>query len=331
MVPGEEAVLTLTVTVVVPVWNQGALLQNLLDSISRQTLKPDEVIVVDNASTDDAPGVARRWGARVIALGENRGFAAAVNRGIAACSSGWVALINSDVVLDEAWLEKLLRAGNETGASFCCGKLLMAADHSRLDATWDLIATSGFPLRAGNGQPDSAAFHSRRSIAMASATATLYRRELFASVGVFDELYGSYLEDVDFSLRCAVGGFAGIYEPETMAYHVGGASGGRMVRLYARNQILLVRKLFPKELQHQFRSRILVGRVLWGALALRRLQFAAWIAGIVDALRIDVEPDPLDPRKLEQMLLESEREIRSIYGTDLYWRLYFLCTRGESR
>jgi GT2 family glycosyltransferase len=331
LVSGQEAVLRLTVSFVVPLWNQAGLLRRLLESVARQTRKPDEVIVVDNGSTDDAPDLARRCGARVIALGQNRGFAAAVNCGVAACSADWIALINSDVELRPDWLEKLLGAASDTGASFCCGKLFKSGDRSTLDGTWDLIASSGFPQRAGNGQPDSPAFGSRRLIAMAPATATLYRHELFASVGVFDERYGSYLEDVDFSLRCAMAGFAGVYEPEAVAYHLGGASGGSMVRLYARNQVLLVRKLFPLELQRKFRRRIVLGRLLWGALALRHLQFGVWVKGLMDARRTSAEPAPLDAMKLERLLLESEREINSIRGSDLYWRLYFHFTQGESR
>lgn len=333
MVSGEEAVLRLknTVAIVVPVWNQARLLERLLESISRQTTKPDEVIVVDNGSTDEAPALARRWGARVISLGRNRGFAAAVNGGIGACSTDWIALINSDVELSPDWLEKLLDAAKDTGASFGCGKLFKTSDRATIDGTWDLIAASGFPLRAGNGQPDSPTFSERRSIVLAPATATLYSRELFASVGVFDDQYGSYLEDVDFSLRCAVAGFRGVYEPGAVAYHVGGASGGSVVRLYARNQVLLVRKLFRLELQRKFRGHIFLGRLLWGALALRHWQFGAWVKGLLDARRTYIEPSALDPVKLEKLLLDSEREIKSMRGPDLYWRLYFLFTQGESR
>jgi GT2 family glycosyltransferase len=330
VVPGEEAVLV-NVTIVVPVWNQPVLLQRLLESISRQTRQPDEVIIVDSGSIDDAADVARRWGARVISLGRNVGFAAAVNRGIAECSSAYVALINSDVELQANWMEVMLRAAEENGAWFCCGKLLMSADRSRLDGTWDLIATSGFPLRAGHGHVDSAVYGVARSIALASATATLYRRDLFTNVGRFDETFESYLEDVDFSLRCAVGGFSGRYEPGAVAYHLGGGSQGRMVHLFARNQVLLVRKLFPAELQRKFRSRILLGRLLWGALAARRGRFTAWASGIAEARRTKVEHAPLELGNLEQLLRDCEHEIRSAARGDLYWHLYFLFTGSESR
>ena len=319
------------VAVVVPVWNQARLLQRLLESIAQQTHKPDEVIIVDNGSSDGASDVAAQWGARVIALGENHGFAVAVNRGIAACSTDWIALINSDVVLRPDWLEKLSDAARETNASFVCGKLLMDTDHARLDGCWDLIATSGFPLRAGNGHLDSLVFGVRRSISLASATATLYRRDLFSTVGGFDERYESYLEDVDFSIRCAVQGFTGTYEPNAIAVHLGGGSHGRMIRLYSRNQIILVRKLFPVTLQRKFRRRIVWGRLLWGVLSLRRGTFLDWVAGVADARKIAVEALPLDLRKLERLLGQWESEIRSLAGPDLYWRLYFLFTRGESR
>ena len=319
-----------SIAIVVPVWNQAALLERLLATVSRQTRKPEQVIIVDSGSTDNAAEVASVWGADVVAMGENRGFAAAANRGIAHCSAEWVALINSDVELNDDWLEKLLQAAVETDAWFCCGKLMASSDRARIDGTWDLIAISGCPLRAGHGQKDSSRFACRRTIAMAPATAAVYRKDLFTLIGGFDEEYESYLEDVDFSLRCAVRGFMGTFEPGAVAYHVGGASGGRMVHLYARNQILLVRKLFPLKLQRKFRIRILWGRLLWGALALRHGAFAAWVSGIASGLRTRVQPAPLEPERLEELLLNSESEIKSLNGSDTYWRLYFLFPRGES-
>ena len=70
------------ITAIVPVWNGREHLGRLLDSLDKQTLCADEVLAVDNGSTDRAPDLARERGARVIAMGRNAGFAPAVNQGI---------------------------------------------------------------------------------------------------------------------------------------------------------------------------------------------------------------------------------------------------------
>ena len=94
------------VAAVIPHWNRAALLRTLLENLKVQTRRFDEVVVVDNGSTDGSADLAEQAGARVIRLDRNYGFAVAVNRGIAATDADWVAILNNDVTLDPAWLER---------------------------------------------------------------------------------------------------------------------------------------------------------------------------------------------------------------------------------
>ncbi len=98
----------MTVAAVIPHWNRRELLANLLESLGRQTRPFDEVIVVDNGSTDGSAEMAEQAGARVLRLGSNLGFAAAVNRGIEATQADWIAILNNDVTLAPTWLETML-------------------------------------------------------------------------------------------------------------------------------------------------------------------------------------------------------------------------------
>ena len=68
------------VSVIMLAWNSGALLRPAVESILDQTMADLELVIVDNGSTDGAPELARARGARVIPMGRNAGFAAAVNR-----------------------------------------------------------------------------------------------------------------------------------------------------------------------------------------------------------------------------------------------------------
>ena len=106
------------ISAIVPVWNGRHLLPRLLASLDAQTRPTAELLVVDNGSTDGAPEVARESGARVIAMGRNAGFAAAVNRGILEAADPLLAILNSDVALAPDYLEKLAAAD----APFATGK-----------------------------------------------------------------------------------------------------------------------------------------------------------------------------------------------------------------
>ncbi|HYO80164.1 MAG TPA: glycosyltransferase, partial [Bryobacteraceae bacterium] len=91
-------------SVVIPNWNGLRVLPALLDDLRRQTLTADEVIVVDNGSSDGSDNAAEAWGARVIRFRCNRGFAQAVNSGVAAAQADTVAILNNDLRLSEGWV-----------------------------------------------------------------------------------------------------------------------------------------------------------------------------------------------------------------------------------
>ena len=317
------------VTIVIPVWNGRELLMALLEKLRAQTCPIAEVLAVDNGSQDGAPEAAAQQGARVLRLGSNRGFSAAVNHGVEACRTSLVGLVNSDVEPDPDWLARLVGALDSPDVWFATGKILSASQRTRIDGTYDLLSRSGCSWRAGNGRLDGPEFSQPRPIAMAPATAAVFRTELFRRVGPFDTAFESYLEDVDFGLRCALEGLRGVYVPDAVAYHHGSASLGQwspeMVRLIARNQVYLVAKHYPFR---QFWWPILVGQLLWGLLALRHGAGWAFVQGVEHALACSKKPKSVRPG-LVKILQASELQIREIQrrtGFDWYWRVYFLLT-----
>jgi GT2 family glycosyltransferase len=322
--------MTAPVSIVIPVYNGRELLAELLESIGRQTIQPMEVLVVDNGSTDGAPEVARRAGANVIAMGRNAGFAAAVNRGIREARGEAIALINSDVRLETGWLDELWRCMQERYADFVTGTIVRAEGLPELlDGTYDLICRGGCAWRAGAGRPAGTDPEASQPIAICSATAALYRRALFAEVGNFEESFESYLEDVDFGLRCAIRGKRGFYSPAAVCRHRGSSTFGqwhpRVVRLMARNQVWLIARNYPAGLIVRWLWPILIAQLLWGALALRHGCGWAWLRGKVQGLRRVAKPDG-NLQGIKSIVEESERRIWDLQvrtGFDTYWRIYF--------
>ncbi len=323
------------ISAVVPVWNGRALLERLLATLAAQTRPAGELLVVDNGSEDGAPEMARQQGARVIAMGHNAGFAAAVNRGIAECRGEWIAVLNSDVELAPDYFERLSAAQGW----FATGKILSAAQPDRIDGTFDLTCRGGTTWRAGNGRQNGAPYSTPREIWSAPWTAALFRAALFRKVGILEESFGSYLEDVDFGLRCAGAGCSGEYLPGAVARHHGSASLGRWhaetVRLIARNQVLLLARHYPQKLLVGWMWRIVVAQILWGGVAWRHGAATAWWRGKLEGLQCynvsRQNNEPLDPELLERHLTAQESLLRELEGPDTsetYWRLYFLLTGG---
>jgi GT2 family glycosyltransferase len=329
---------------IVPVWNGRHLLARLLTTLVAQTRPAEEVLIVDNGSTDGAPEVARAAGARVIAMGRNAGFAAAVNRGIREAAHPLVAILNSDVELAPDYLEKLAAVD----APFATGKILSPS--GLLDGTFDMTCRGATTWRCGAGQRDAAPFDQPREIASPPWTAVLYRAEVFRQVGLLEESFESYLEDADFGLRCAAQGINGRYVPEAWAIHLGSAALGRWhpetVRRIARNQVLLAARHYGA--RHVW--PVLVAQLLWGAVAVRHGRGLAWARGKAQGLRLfsaareqmqqtlphgrgsdltrsHQSRDRQGAILLEQVLHTNEQFIRTV-SDDTYWKLYFLLTGG---
>ena len=323
------------ISAVVPVWNGRAFLERLLPTVAEQTCPPGELIVVDNGSDDGAPEVAERAGARIIPMGRNAGFASAVNRGIAESHGDWIAVLNSDVELKPDYFARLI----STRHWFATGRIQQAADPGTIDGTFDLTCRGGATWRAGNGRADAAPFLTRRKIWSAPWTAALFRADLFRKVGLLEESFGSYLEDVDFGLRCARAGCSGEYVPEAIARHHGNAALGRWnpetVRLIARNQVLLLARHYPPKIMVGWMWHIVAAQALWGMVAWKHGATAAWWRGKWQGIReyaaLREKSDGFDPESLERILGEQESLILRLQREtrlDPYWRWYFLLTRG---
>jgi GT2 family glycosyltransferase len=319
----------MSVTAVVPVWNGRDLLTRLLDTLDAQTLRTEETIVVDNGSTDGAPELARARGARVIAMGRNAGFAAAVNRGIEESRTEWIAILNTDVELAPDYFEKLTAAREW----FATGKILDARRNGVVDGTFDLTCRGGTTWRAGSGCVDGPLWSEARPIWSPPWTAVLYRADVFRKVGMLETRFESYLEDVDFGLRCAALGVRGEYVPEAVAWHRGSATLGRWhpetVRRIARNQLWIAARHVPARCLWP----MIVAQVLWGGVAIRHGALLAWIRGVIEGLRQLGSIGTVTTGLLEH-LYAGEREILELQRAgrnEIYWRLYFLLTRGGAK
>lgn len=314
------------ITAVIPNYNGAQWLKRLLPQLQRELRNGDDrILVVDDHSTDDSAVFCQSIGVDVLPMPANLGFAKAVNAGIRRVQpdSDWIAILNNDIRLEPGFFDAILRDA-PPDAWFLAPRILSAADPTRIDGTYDLPARSGAAYRAGSGRTDDGVrFRQPREIGCAPMTAALFRAELFHKVGLLDEDFGSYLEDVDFGIRCMTAGYRGRYVPDAVAYHegsatLGGAWSARSTRWISRNQVLIVRK-------HGLGGWAAVwGQGLWGVLALRHGRLGSWIAGKMEGLFANVKP--VRHQNSNALVLNSEREIDALqreYGYDWYWRQYF--------
>ncbi len=253
-------------------WNRKELLRACLRSLERQRGVSAEVIVVDNGSADGSADVAEKeFGARVIRNGENRGFCAANNQGIAAARGEFIALLNNDAEAEPGWLEALLQAcSREPEIGMAASKVLVWEDPRRIDKVGHLIYPDGQNRGRGSGALDSGQFDREEDVLWPDGCAAMYRRAMLDQIGGFDEDFFAYGDDAELGLRARIAGWRCIYTPLAVVRHHRGTTLGkdsvRRLELIERNRLLLALKLFPWSLlwlnPFYFALRLAAGAVL---------------------------------------------------------------------
>jgi GT2 family glycosyltransferase len=209
-------------------WNSGELLAECLDRLMVQTVQPEQVLIVDNASSDDSTDAIDNLENILLQRADvNLGFAAGNNLAMAECNSEYVAMLNPDSFPEPEWLENLFMAVSTNPDVVAFGsRQLDQSNPEYLDGIGDAYHMSGLVWRERHGVQQLPSDLIQREIFSPCAAAALYRRQAFVDVGGFDEDFFCYVEDVDLGFRLRLAGHKAIYVPDAIVHHVGSASTG---------------------------------------------------------------------------------------------------------
>ena len=282
-----------SIAVVIPAWNGITLLPPCLDSLRAQTYRQFGVWVVDNASTDETAAMVRRDYPEVqlITLERNLGYTGATNVGIARSAGMWVAILNQDIVVDPHWLEGIAAtaaAHPQAGAIAC--KIMLYDRRDHFHSAGDEYGVDGIPVNRGVWQLDRGQYDEETEVFGACGGAAVYRRAMLDEVGLLDESFFMYCEDVDLAWRQQLAGWRTVYSPRAVAYHHLSASGGGVTASYytGRNTLYVMAKNVPTFLLRKHGPAILAAqwritrdalRAWRGEAARARLrgQLAGWL------------------------------------------------------
>ncbi len=218
------------VAVVIVTWNAAAYLPGCLGSLQELSRVPEEIVVVDNGSTDGTTETIRRDfpGVRLIQNSENLGFCRANNEGIRATRSPHVLVLNPDTVLRPEFVEHLLPAFDDPRVGIAAGKLLRF-DGTTLDSAGQQLSRSRQPKDRGYGMRDRGQFDRDQEVFGACGAAAFYRRSMLESIadpeGVyFDERFFAFFEDLDLAWRARRAGWKAVYRHRAVGLHARGGS-----------------------------------------------------------------------------------------------------------
>ena len=269
--------MTNKVAVVILNWNGCQMLRQFLPSVVAHSEADGGVVyVADNGSTDDSVEMLCQEFpmVRQILMDENYGFAEGYNRAIAELNEPYVVLLNSDVEVTSHWLQPLIAymdAHPEVAA--CQPKILSYNEPDKFEyagAAGGFIDCYGYPFCRGRlmqqVELDKGQYDEPAEIFWASGAALFIRRNDYEAVGGLDPRFFAHMEEIDLCWRLKARGRGIVCLPESVVFHVGGATLKRenpnKTYLNFRNNLIMLYKNLPeRELGHVMRVRFLLDHV----------------------------------------------------------------------
>lgn len=198
-------------SVYIPCYNAAAYLEQSLAGLLNQTRPPDEILVIDDGSSDNTAEVASRFPVRVVRHAQNKGLAAARNTAFANASYDLVGAIDADVVPSPDWLEHLLKHFDDPSVAGTGGRLIEAfkATHADLWRATEMSQDLGI-------EKIDIEWPSHRCL---GGFGTILRKSAVQALGGYDVQYRTNYEDVDLNRRLVQARHKLIFEPRAVAYH----------------------------------------------------------------------------------------------------------------
>jgi GT2 family glycosyltransferase len=242
------------VSAIVVNWNGGAMLLDALASLFAQTWPALEVILVDNASTDGSAEEAKRtFGCRlkIVQNATNTGFAGGNNAGFRAASGEWMFLLNSDAICDPDAIGGLMRfvADKPTAGQLACRVVQMDQPHY-FDSTGLLLYPDGIARTRGWQEKDIGQYDRPEEVLAPHGCACALRKPMLDSIGLFDEDFFCYFEDLDLGVRGQLAGWKCWYVPDARVRHRKSSTAGNYSVFKAyhveRNRFYCMWKWMPR-------------------------------------------------------------------------------------
>ena len=238
------------VSIIIVNWNGLLHLQQCLPAIYGQTYRDFEVIIVDNGSTDQSTSwVAANYPlVQVIKNKNNLGFAAANNIGINIAQGQYLVTLNNDTRPEPTWLAELVQGLIAPNIGMVASKMLIWDTPSVMDSAGVEVDWAGFGWNRGWKQPASS-WNESHEVFGPCAGAALYRREMLSEIGLFDEDFFAYYEDIDLAWRAQLAGWKCWYAASAQVLHKHSATGQLLNRykifLLHRNRLWTIVKNYP--------------------------------------------------------------------------------------
>ncbi len=324
-----------SVAVVILNWNGKFFLEKYLPSILASTYKNLQIIIADNASTDDSVDFLKEYypKIKIIENKTNDGFAKGYNNSLKQVSADYFVLLNNDVEVTHNWIEPiitLMEADKKIAA--CQPKILSEKNKQFFEyagAAGGWIDKFGYPFARGrifeNIELDNGQYEDVQPCFWATGAAMFVRSTVFKQLNGFDEYFFAHQEEIDLCWRMQLSGYKIYVQPKSVVYHLGGGTlpkgNSKKTYLNFRNNLIMIYKntygvsLFVKIYVRLMLDAIAAYKALFSGDI--KYFFAVFKAHIYFAIWF------LFHQKKSLFVRESKKELSGCYNGSILWQYYF--------
>jgi GT2 family glycosyltransferase len=275
------------VTIVILNWNGKHFLEQFMPSLMATTYPHFKVLVVDNGSADDSLAFLAAHYPTVLTLplDKNYGFTTGNNKALPHITSPYYVLLNNDVEVSPGWLQpmvEMMEADPQVAA--VQPKLLSWQQRDHFEyagAAGGYVDVLGYPFTRGRmfdtNEKDEGQYERPHALLWTTGACMLVRKAVTDRIGLFEDRFFAHMEEIDFCWRAANFGYKVMYQPQSVAWHLGGGTlpktNPRKTFLNARNSLATLLKNFPAgQVWYKFYFRLCLDGV-WGARAFLQRDF----------------------------------------------------------
>jgi GT2 family glycosyltransferase len=220
-------------TIIILNYNGGNHVVECLESIFSTRTLDFELIFIDNNSSDGSQDVCREKfpQMRFVQNTKNEGMSAR-NIGLKSAQGKYIVFLDSDTIVTPNWLENFVSSFEKHGDGLYGPKILKKGTTNVIETVGNMINVFGLGYAAAKGQTDEGKYNEFRKISYPAGACVFSSKEVFDKIGLVDELFFAYHDDVDYGWRGLLLGIPSFYEPDVCIYHLSSPTLGWSKRKY---------------------------------------------------------------------------------------------------
>lgn len=321
------------IAIVILNWNGKKFLEKFLPFVVEYSKNMAEVIIADNASTDDSVTFLRSAfpELRIIQNSENGGFAKGYNDALAQVDADYFVLLNSDIEVTPNWIEPVIQLmETDPAIAACQPKLISYYDREKFEyagAAGGFIDKYGYPFCRGrlfqSIEQDTGQYDDVFEVFWATGACMFVRAEIYRKLGGLDNRFFAHMEEIDFCWRAKNEGFKIMYCPGSVVYHVGGGTlpkkSSKKTYLNMRNNNIMLFKNLPDERL----VRVFSARLFLDGIAAVKFLFDGGFGDFFAVIRAHWKFFSMIPVLRKERKISNHFPVSKIYNKNLVYE-YFL-------